>query len=54
MYNLNAQRSIVCNAHERENTVLPYIMTFTLRILYDVIITKNSIIICPMLFGMTY
>lgn len=23
MYNLNAQRSIVCNAHERENTVRP-------------------------------
>ena len=41
MYNLNAQRSIVCIAHERENTVLPYIMTFSLRILYDVIITKK-------------
>nr|WP_294038191.1 hypothetical protein [uncultured Ruminococcus sp.] len=54
MYNLNAQRSIVCIAHERENTVLPHIMTFALRILYDVIITKNPIIICPMLFGMTY
>ena len=51
---LHAMRAIVCVAHERENTVLPYIMTFTLRILYDVIITKNSIIICPMLFGMTY
>ena len=41
VYNLNAQRSIVCIAHERENTVLPYIMTFSLRILYDVIITKK-------------
>ena len=40
---LHAMRAIVCNAHERENTVLPYIITTTLFHLW---IFKQSQSLC--------